>query len=289
MCLGVTVSSKGLATDPLHLDQASLVTEQEPACQNSSPCAYRDPGVTESLLDCESLPKWRSENSDDPWEAESRSLHSHSFQTCFLASFNHCHQIRIIGMQRWMGDWLHLLNTRESSPGKPLNKMTLYKPSSLVPGLQGPTPHYWRVLNALHCENFGLCFPVCLPDLFSALPCPVPRWGNPSYHLPFNNETRHCTLEDPTLCLSEVYRIKRTWPSRMWGPCPHLRSSILWAPAPSNSLPISFDHTPMGLTLSPEEGVALAGLLFSYCSDPSGLDTLPTPVLNRLENHAPFL
>ena len=45
----------------------------------------------------------------------------------------------------------------------------------------------------------------------------------------------------------------------------------------------------MGLTLSPEEGVALAGLLFSYCSDPSGLDTLPTPVLNRLENHAPFL
>ena len=45
----------------------------------------------------------------------------------------------------------------------------------------------------------------------------------------------------------------------------------------------------MGLTLSPEEGVGLAGLLCSRCSDPSGLDTLPTPILNRLENPAPFL
>ena len=60
-------------------------------------------------------------------------------------------------------------------------------------------------------------------------------------------------------------------------------------PAPSNSLPISFDHTCMGLTLSPEEGVGLAGLLCSRCSDPSRLDTLPTPILNRLENPAPFL
>ena len=46
--------------------QSALATEQRlPACWNSSLCPYRDPGVSESLLDSEPFPAMSIRNCDE--------------------------------------------------------------------------------------------------------------------------------------------------------------------------------------------------------------------------------
>lgn len=121
-------SSKGLLTaDYIQLPQPALVAEEGPPAHWSTlPCPYRDPGMSESLLDGKPFPAMRTRKQTTHEDTSGSSSQSPTSLTSFGCA------LKVVQVQRWLETGC-ISNTL----GERIQAETLPpKPSTSVPTLK---------------------------------------------------------------------------------------------------------------------------------------------------------